>query len=261
MTNRLFVETWGSGPPVCFIHGLGASARYWGPLRVVTAGYAATAPDLLGFGRSPSPMDSAYDIDAHLDSLVPIVAADSLVVAHSTGCLLAAAMAARHPRLVRGLLLLGLPAFQDDVTAIAELGRLGLLAKLTVRGSPWARWLCEAMCRLRPLAIAVAPHVIRDLPPSIASDVARHTWPSYSRTLQHVVVEHRVLPDLVAATVPVKLLHGADDRTAPAAYVQRLVADAAEHGRRIELDLVPGDHHLAVRRPAVVGAAIDVALR
>ncbi|MGH3371077.1 MAG: alpha/beta fold hydrolase, partial [Nocardioidaceae bacterium] len=211
----LFSEQWGTGLPVAFLHGLGASARYWQQVRAASTGYRGVAPDLLGFGRSPAPPDAAYDVDAHLDALSPLVPAGSVVVGHSTGALLAVALAARRPDLVRRLLLLGLPAFPDERTARDEVGRLGLLARLTVAGSPMARVLCTAMCALRPLAIAVAPLVIRDLPPSIASDAARHTWISYHRTLEEVVVGYRPDRDLLDTPAPVTFLHGTEDRTAP----------------------------------------------
>nr|MDQ3293035.1 hypothetical protein [Actinomycetota bacterium] len=130
------------------------------------------------------------------------------------------------------------------------------LARLTVAGSPLARILCTAMCRLRPLAIAVAPLVIRDLPPSIASDAARHTWVSYHRTLERVVVGYRPERVFLAAPVPVTLLHGTGDHSAPPVYVRRLAAQRAAQGRTADLRLVSGDHHLAVRRPELVAALI-----
>lgn len=256
----LFVERWGTGPPVAFLHGLGASARYWERLRQATSGYEAVAPDLLGFGRSPAPADSLYDVDAHLDALAPVVRAGSLVVAHSTGGLLGVALACRRPDLVSALLLLGLPVFPDEATARVEIGRLGLLARLTVEASPWARRLCTAMCRLRPLAIALAPRVIADLPPSIARDGLLHAWTSYHRTLERVVLEYRLLPDVVGVPAAVTLLHGHADRTAPSAYVERLVEDADARGKTIFLQVIQGDHHLALRHPETVGAAMRRAL-
>lgn len=89
MTPSLFVERWGSGPPVAFVHGLGASARYWQNLRDATAGFSGVAPDLLGFGRSPAPADAAYDVGTHLDALAPVLEPGSLLVGHSTGPVLA----------------------------------------------------------------------------------------------------------------------------------------------------------------------------
>jgi len=253
---RLFTEEWGEGGPVAFVHGLGASARYWQRLRDASGGYHGVAADLLGFGRSPAPPGAAYDVDCHVATLAAVVPGGSLVVAHSTGALLAVALTARHPDRVRGLLLLGLPAFPDEATARAEVGRLGTLARLTVAGSPLARAVCEAMCRFRPLAVAVAPLVIRDLPPSIAGDAARHTWISYHRTLDAVVVRYRPVDDLVATAVPVTVLHGTGDRTAPTELLRRLTTELATRGRVVDVRVVPGDHHLAVRRPNQVAALL-----
>lgn len=64
------------------LHGIGGSARYWRPLAEVSSGYRATAPDLLGFGRSPRPDDSAYDVQEHLHALLPVVTPGSVVLGH-----------------------------------------------------------------------------------------------------------------------------------------------------------------------------------
>ncbi|MDQ3575851.1 MAG: alpha/beta fold hydrolase, partial [Actinomycetota bacterium] len=92
MGSPLFVRRWGQGPPVLFVHGLGASSRYWKPLAQVSSGYAATAPDLLGFGHSPTPPDASYDVDSHLEALVPLLPPGAVVVGHSMGAILAAAL-------------------------------------------------------------------------------------------------------------------------------------------------------------------------
>lgn len=252
----LFARTWGEGPPVVLLHGLGASSRYWETLAEASCGYAGVAPDLLGFGRSPKPPDATYDAACHLEALLPLLSPGAVVVAHSTGAILAAALAAAHPDAVRALLLLGLPAFGDEVAARREVGRLGLLARLTVDGNPLARTLCMAMCRLRPLATAIAPLLMRDLPPSIAADGALHTWASYHRTLERVVLAHRVADDLRLAEVPVTLLHGEADRTAPVRYVSALAEELRGAGVAAELQVVDGDHHLAVRRPEAVATAL-----
>jgi pimeloyl-ACP methyl ester carboxylesterase len=258
----LFARTWGQGPPVVLLHGLGASSRYWEPLAEASSGYAAVAPDLLGFGRSPKPPCASYDVACHLEALAPLLPAGAaVVVGHSTGAILAAALAAARPRSVAALLLLGLPAFADEATARREVGRLGLLARLTVDGNPLARTLCIAMCRLRPLATAIAPVLMRDLPSSIAADGALHTWASYHRTLEGVVLGHRVADDLGALAVPVTLLHGERDTTAPVHYVRALTDEVGVAGVRTELHVVDGDHHLAVRQPSAVARALAPLLR
>ena len=247
----LAVNVWGEGPPVSFVHGLGASSRYWDTLRRHSRGYRGTAVDLVGFGASPKPEDGPYDVDFHLTALDPHVPSDAVVVAHSTGAIMAVALAARRP--VRGLLLLGLPAYENPAMARHEIGRLGPLARWTVERRPIARALCTAMCRLRPLAMLAAPYYARDVPPSVAVDGLQHTWNSYHRTLIRVVVEHPVLPDLLDLEgTPVVVLQGRADRTAPPEHVERL----RDRGAPIDVRVVDGDHHLALRRPEVVAGTL-----
>ena len=252
---------WGNGDPVVFLHGLGASSRYWDRLAGLGGSYSGTAPDLLGFGRSPKPPNAAYDVDTHLEALTLLFDGPGFVVAHSTGAILAAALAARRPDLVTGLLLLGLPAYPNQATARHEVGNLGLLARLTADGRPVAALVCKAMCRVRPLATALAPLVARDVPRAIAADWAQHTWPSYSRTLIAVVLGRRVVPDLAAARCPVIALTGRSDTTAPARHLEAAAASLASRNPPVEVRVVDGDHHLAIRRAPLVHAVLEQARR
>lgn len=253
----LWVQRRGTGPPVLLLHGLGASARYWDGVLAISTPYDLIAPDLLGFGRSPAPPDASYDLACHMAALEGLLADRMVIVGHSTGAIVAAGLAAAHPQHIAGVVLVSLPAFPDETTARAEIGRLSPLARLAVGNRPAARWLCAAMCRFRPLAIAMAPLLTPDLPREIASDGARHTWPSYSRTLQRVVVEHRVAADLWRIAAPVAFLHGRGDRTAPLARVAALATELRSDGRRVTLTEIDGDHHLPLRHPRAVTAAID----
>lgn len=139
----LSVRRWGAGNPVLLLHGLGASGRYWDRLAEEATRFAGVAPDLLGFGRSLKPAGSSYSVEEHLDALAPLLEDGSVVVGHSTGAILAAALAARERERVAALLLVGLPALPDAATARAEIGRLGLLARLTVEGNSLARTVCR----------------------------------------------------------------------------------------------------------------------
>ena len=167
-----------------------------------------------------------------------------------TGAILAAALAARRPDLVSGLLLLGLPAYPDKATARDEVGNLGLLARLTADGRPVAALVCNAMCRVRPLATALAPLVARDVPREVAADWTQHTWPSYSRTLTAVVLGLRVVPDLAAAYCPVIALTGRSDTSAPARHLKRPQPHSPPATHRSEVRVVDGDHRLAIRQSA-----------
>jgi pimeloyl-ACP methyl ester carboxylesterase len=247
----------GTGRPIVLLHGLGASSRYWDRLSDLLApDSAVVAPDLLGFGRSPKPRDEAYDVECHLTGLVRLVPEGSILVGHSLGAVLAASLAARLPSVVSAAVLVGMPVYPDESTARREVARLGALARLTVDGSRWARVLCELMCALRPLAQAVAPLLIRDLPPEIVRDGTRHTWPSYSRTLSNVIVRHRVQRDLDALRVPTMLVHGDRDLEAPLHYAENAASVAKSSRAPVDFLSVDGDHHLPVRQPDVIAQTI-----
>jgi pimeloyl-ACP methyl ester carboxylesterase len=52
------------GPPVVLIHGLGGRAENWRGLapHFVKAGFRVYMPDLLGYGRSPTPLEFSYSV-------------------------------------------------------------------------------------------------------------------------------------------------------------------------------------------------------
>src|SRR5262245_7544976 len=110
----LVTDEKGSGPPLLFLHALGASGRYWqGGLGALPDRNRCLMPDLLGFGRSPKP-DIDYTVDDHLAALremlsrLGVVDRPLVILGHSLGAILAAEYAARYPNDVAGLILLGL---------------------------------------------------------------------------------------------------------------------------------------------------------
>ena len=241
--SPLFVERWGdSGPPVVLLHGIGGSARYWHGLAAVAGGYRATAPDLLGFGRSPRPDQARYDVEEHLEHLEPLIAPGSIVVAHSTGAVLAAALAVRRPDLVKSLLLIGAPLYADVPAARREVRRLGFLARVTASGEILGRL---TMIVLHTLVQPLSPLLPLGLPREVVEDFWEHSWRSYSRTLRRVVVEHPAPPDLERITMPCTLVYGADDQSASR---ERLAQLLGRNGQLTHVE-VPGTHQLPARQP------------
>ncbi|NUT37256.1 MAG: alpha/beta fold hydrolase [Hamadaea sp.] len=107
-----WVEIPGRAPVRVYVHGLGASsAPYFtaAATHPALAGHRSLLIDLLGFGISDQPADQAYTMEMHADLLADALeqaaVSDAEVIAHSMGGAVASALAARHPHLVRRLVL------------------------------------------------------------------------------------------------------------------------------------------------------------
>jgi pimeloyl-ACP methyl ester carboxylesterase len=108
----LHVAEIGTGPLVLLLHGF---PQFWWTWRrqmvdLADAGYRAVAVDLRGFGASDKP-PRGYDAPTLAADMAALVTSlgerDALVVGNDLGGLLAWTMAANHPQVVRGLVLLG----------------------------------------------------------------------------------------------------------------------------------------------------------
>jgi pimeloyl-ACP methyl ester carboxylesterase len=104
------------GPPLVLLHqSPWSSFQYQAVLpRLAAAGHRAIAPDSPGYGLS-DPAPEGAGIADHADNLAHVLAAldrpPAVVIGHHTGALIAAALAARHPELVHGLVLDNLPLY------------------------------------------------------------------------------------------------------------------------------------------------------
>lgn len=84
-------------------------------------------------------------------------------------------------------LLIALPWFPGEHEARETLKHSSLSHRLLAMDMPLAPAVCAMMCTLRPALMSLMPFVVRDVPDVVAKDVLRHTWSSYSRTLQNVI--------------------------------------------------------------------------
>ncbi|KAG8079276.1 hypothetical protein GUJ93_ZPchr0007g5888 [Zizania palustris] len=102
-----------------FIHGFLSSSSFWAEAVFAEASILNCrmfAVDLLGFGESPKPANCMYRLKDHVDmierSLIDTLNLTSFhLVSHSMGCIIALALAAKHPALVRSITLVAPPYF------------------------------------------------------------------------------------------------------------------------------------------------------
>lgn len=228
------------------LHGLGGTHRYWtcGPVPFELPGHRTALVDLLGFGESPKPW-IRYSVERHVAALHACLAGERSVtlVGHSLGAALALAYAVRYPSVVRRLVLISLPHFGGADRAVTWFSRQ--------RGG-WIytnMWATALACVLsRRVAGRLLPRLLPDIPREVAEDLVAHNMVSSTSSLWEVLYRHdwNAESDQTAQILPVLMLHGSADPTAPLAGAQQLVPRHAMWEIRI---LGGVDHHPWLRVP------------
>lgn len=228
------------------LHGLGGTHRYWtcGPVPFALSGHRTVLIDLLGFGESPKPW-MRYSVERHVAALHASLAGERslTLVGHSLGAALALAYAARYPSVVRRLVLISLPNFGGAEGAVAWFARQ--------RGG-WIytnMWATALACILtRRVVGRLLPRLLRDIPREVAEDLVAHNMVSSTSSLWEALYRHdlRFEAEATAQILPVLMLHGGADLTAPLAGAQALATARSTWEMRV-LDGV--DHHPWLRAP------------
>ncbi|WP_336606313.1 alpha/beta fold hydrolase [Calidifontimicrobium sp. SYSU G02091] len=246
---------WGAGDTaVVMLHGVGGGRDAWSDATggtggvLADAGYLAVAPDLPGYGDSPTV--TPYTMAALAEAVVALVesvgATRTVLVGHSMGGMVAQEVLATRPGLVHALVLSGTsPAF----------------------GKPDGDWQRRFLAeRLAPLdagqgMAALAPGLARGMaapdadPQRIArcaAVMARVPEATYRAAL-HAIVGFDRRADLPRIAVPTLCLAGECDRNASPAVMQRM----AQAIPGAEYRCLPGVGHLAnMEAPAPFHAAL-----
>jgi pimeloyl-ACP methyl ester carboxylesterase len=241
---RLHGRRLGQGPPIGLLPSLGRPASDFERLATALAqqGYEALLVDLPGVGESPLlPPDSDLH---HLAQAVARTLADLqttpgpfVLVGHAFGNRVARCLAADQPTLIRGLVLLGCgglvpgdPEAQTTLLACFDLGldpirhRQAVATAFFAPGNDASCWATG----WHPLAAT-----------------------TQRATLERVRVEEWWLPP---PPIPVLAMVGRQDRIAPPANAEALVADLGSRGELVVID--QAGHALLPEQPTEVEAAI-----
>ncbi len=243
----------GTGTPVVFIHGLGASLYAWRKnlAPVMAAGYRVVALDLLGFGSSDKPAhgytNTAYAqlVVALMDSLhLP----DAVLVGHSMGGAIAAEVAIASPTRVRGLVLIGAAGLGTREPLLFRVATWPVVGPLVVA------------CRGRSLTGRLLRATYADPRKVTDSDVDQYYAPvaeaGYGRALRGVLREFRfgaLDGRLDAITAPTLVLWGEADRLIPIALGRAL---AAQLNRSAFLSVPRAGHSVQEEAPDEVNRLV-----
>jgi pimeloyl-ACP methyl ester carboxylesterase len=223
----LVAESAGTGPQVfVLMHGLGMGRSVFGDLTGhllpddgARARRTVIAVDLPGYGEAPEPvrtltMERTADLVAAFlaqRNLAPVI-----LIGHSMGTQVAVEVAARHPSLVR---------------------RIVLVAPTV---DPRARTVAKQLFRLARELLIESPRVIR-----IGAREYVRAGPNL-RTKLHAMLVHRPENTYPRVIAPALILRGEDDRVAPRQWCE-FVARTLPDARLVE---VPAHGHETMIRDA-----------
>lgn len=252
--TKAFVE--GHSETILFIPGLTGSHEAWDEyFKSLQQSFRLVMIDTLGFGHSPKP-DIAYTLDDHInainDTLQALGVSRVHIVGHSMGAILAVAYAFCFPARVEKLALLALPWFHSEQEAREHIGQGSWFYRLLAMDTPLAHIACLTMCALRPILLPLIPLVVRDVPPMVAQDALRHTWTSYSRSLQNIIFRAETTKWIRELTHPILFIHGRQDKVAPLANVQAGLSNLPQ-AKLLELE---ADHGLIFTHSQVITESI-----
>ena len=218
-----------TGPDFVLVHGIGVSARSYGPAAIELAKRGDVhLIDLAGYGRSPRP-DRDLTIADHAGLVARYLADQELdhpvVVGHSMGAQVVAELAASHPEQVDHIALIA-PVVVPSARSLPKVA--GLLLANGLKEPP----LVSALAVYDYLFRAGVPYMIQQTPHLLGTDL-----------------------DAIAGRVDARTLVicGTDDPIVPLAWGEEL-AGRFRHGW---FATVPGPHATMFAAPQAIAALIN----
>uniref|UniRef100_A0ACD5YBT5 Uncharacterized protein n=1 Tax=Avena sativa TaxID=4498 RepID=A0ACD5YBT5_AVESA len=251
-----------------FVHGFTSSSAFWAQTvfpELATANRRLLAVDLLGFGDSPKPANCAYTLRDHVEAIErsvidPLDITSFHLVSHSMGCIVALALAAKHPARVKSITLVAPPYFlpcgeKASQVALRRLAEKKLWPPLLF-GSAVMSWyehvgrtVCLVICKNHRAWEWLIRTVTRTSGVDfVVRDLTRHTHHSAWNTMHNVIcggaeTQDRNLEALAAAGVPVRVVHGDRDQVVPVECSSRHLKSKLP---RAEIRIVGGQDHRTV---------------
>ncbi len=249
----LAYEQRGEGLPVVLVHGFPLDSRMWANQLALSAGYRAIAPDLRGFGRSPS--NEPFTIESLADDvhalLAKIDALPCALAGFSMGGYVALAFAKKYPTDLRGLVLVDTRAGGD--TAEGKVGREKSVQLVRQSGATaiadqmLPKLLVPEDQRRGPQVTHVVRQMIEACPPL---------------TIEHALIAMRDREDyttsLPSIAVPTLIVVGEKDAITPP-EMSRAMHEAIPRSR---LAVIPDAGHMSpLENPDEVNRALQEFLR
>ena len=222
--HQIYIRDWGAGQPVLFLAGWSMDGRVWGETMVALneVGYRTIAYDRRGHGRSTDPGHYSYDVLA--DDLAAVIDAldlsNAVLVAHSGAGGEIIRYLTRHgaARVCRAVLVSAtgprmIAAGADELGIPPELVEPAI-ARIA---NDLPGWIGE---NITPFAPEANAETMRWLA-SMTRDASRRAIVDFQRT----ILTSDFTAEAQALGIPVTLIHGDQDLSAPIDLTARRYAD------------------------------------
>jgi 3-oxoadipate enol-lactonase len=245
---EIHCEVQGKGPPIVFVHGLGATSNVWHAQRtLLSKNYQVIVYDRSGSGRSEK-ANKCYSIDAWTGELLGLLdelaIPSAVVVGHSLGSMIAMRFAGQHADRTKALILAGgeanlgpgqKHALTERALAIESHG-------LTAVADSWLTAVLSAATRESNPALA---GLVREM--FLANDAKSYALHCLA------LRDGDVLGDLGNIKCPTLLLLGDQDTVTPITWQRRIAAGISDSRIRI----VPNTAHMTMlESPAVFNTVL-----
>jgi pimeloyl-ACP methyl ester carboxylesterase len=247
------VDHEGKGPPLVFLHGGTAHARWWDfVVPAIGPEFRALALDMRGHGDSDWAPDGRYRVRDYVDDLAFVVAeldlAGPIVIGHSLGSFVALDYAVEHPGVASGIVV---------VDGRASFGAAGTryLRLLGMFGAAQYGSVDDAIERFQPLPKETIAR--RDVIAHVVRHGIRETGGVWTTKFDRASLAGLDVFDLRGRLdeidCPVLVVRG-EQSTVLSRDAAARIATACRTGRVVELSGC--HHHVLIDRPDALGAEI-----
>jgi cis-3-alkyl-4-acyloxetan-2-one decarboxylase len=234
----LSFEATGTGKPVVLLHGVGASKKVWEPLvkKLDPNKWRVIAVDLLGFGKSPRPDWSPYDVKEHSKSVRATlrrlrIKEPITLVGHSMGCLVAANVATRWPKSVERMVLYEPPLFADSVEFSKHKSMRDRYFKVF------------EYVLTHPSMLLTQKRLLRLARKLYGMQMSQEDWLPFERSLRNTIMQQHLYNDLKGIKIPTDIIYGRLDFVVTRAQVAAMFETQAN----IRLHIVNRMHSVSAR--------------
>ncbi|MBH0054806.1 MULTISPECIES: alpha/beta fold hydrolase [unclassified Salinibacterium] len=232
----------GDGPVIIFLHGIASSAvTFAHVIPQLSDHYRCISFDLLGFGESPSPADSNFTIEDHVDSIRATIHslkldAPFILVGHSLGSLLAARYTAAHPSKVSRLVLVSPPIYVSPNQIGDPLVRARVGAYMRAY---------EFLRTNKEFTIASVDTVRRLFRTEDTLDISERNWRAFVLSLKNCIETQTTVSDIAAVRVPIDIVYGTLDQ-----FIAPGTLGIVEQMRHVTMHRVEANDHMVRKRLA-----------